>query len=201
MKEKVRREYYRRIRAILKTELNSKNRIIALNTLATPVVQYSFNILNWNLAEIRRMDVKTRKLLTSHRMHHPKADVDRLYLPRKEGGRGMTNLELAYKTTTISLQTYLHTSMDWMMKLVETHETKKRLHSVIKQSKIFEDEYELDETEQQTSQSATKIAKKRKVDAKRQGLLMIKDRWLNKPLHGKYPTRTQNENIEEQGKI
>ena len=34
MKEKIRKECYRRVRAVLKTELNSQNRIIAINTLA-----------------------------------------------------------------------------------------------------------------------------------------------------------------------
>ena len=45
MKEKIRKECYRRVRAILKTELNSANRIEAINTLALPVVQYSLIIL------------------------------------------------------------------------------------------------------------------------------------------------------------
>ena len=39
MKEKIRKEYYIRIIRILKTELNSKNRIAAINTLTIPVVQ------------------------------------------------------------------------------------------------------------------------------------------------------------------
>jgi len=33
-------------------------------------------------------------------MGHPKADVHRLYLPLKEGGRGLINILLAYKTLT-----------------------------------------------------------------------------------------------------
>ena len=53
MKEKVRKEYYRRIRLVLKTELNSKNCIVAINTLAVPVVQYSYKILNWNLLDLQ----------------------------------------------------------------------------------------------------------------------------------------------------
>ena len=34
-------------------------------------------------------------------MHHPKADVGRLYIPRNEGGREMIQLELSSKTSTI----------------------------------------------------------------------------------------------------
>ena len=37
MKETIRKECYRRVRAILKTELNSANRIEAINTLVIPV--------------------------------------------------------------------------------------------------------------------------------------------------------------------
>ena len=39
--------------------------------------------------------------MTLNRVHHPKADVSRMYIPRKEVGREMTNLEMAYKTTAI----------------------------------------------------------------------------------------------------
>ena len=53
MKEKTRREYYHRIRMITKSELNTINRMEAINTLATPVVTYSFNIVDWKMEEIR----------------------------------------------------------------------------------------------------------------------------------------------------
>ena len=105
MKEKVRKEYYRRVRLVLKSELNAANRFEAINTLAVPVNTYSFNIRNWKMSEIKRLDTKTRKLLTIHGMHHPKADG--MYLPRRIGGRGLTKLETAYKSTTTGLETYL----------------------------------------------------------------------------------------------
>ena len=59
MKEKVRKEYYRRIKMILKSKLNATNKITAINTLATPVATYSFNVINWQMKEIRKMDAKT----------------------------------------------------------------------------------------------------------------------------------------------
>ena len=42
-----------------------------------------------------------------YKVHHPKSDVDRLYLPRTERGRGLVQLGLSYKTTTIGLDKYL----------------------------------------------------------------------------------------------
>ena len=34
-------------------------------------------------------------------MNHPKAGVERMSLPREGGGRGLTQLELVFKTTTV----------------------------------------------------------------------------------------------------
>ena len=44
------------------------------------------------------MDAKIRKLMTCHRMHHPRADIERLYIKRENSGRGLIQLEFAYKT-------------------------------------------------------------------------------------------------------
>jgi hypothetical protein len=68
---------------ILKSELNAKNKIIATGTLEVPVVRYSFGIVNWRLDEIKKIDRRTRKILIMYKMHHPKADTDRLYVKRK----------------------------------------------------------------------------------------------------------------------
>ena len=67
----------------------------AINTLAIPVITYSFNVINWNLEEIRQMERRIRKLLILNRMHHAKSYVNRMYVPRKEGGRGMINKKCA----------------------------------------------------------------------------------------------------------
>ncbi|KAF7224300.1 putative LOC107388682-like protein [Nothobranchius furzeri] len=137
MKEKVKKEYYRRVRLVIKSELNAANKIKAINILAVLTVTYSFNIINWQLKEVKKLDTKTRKLLTSERMHHPKADVERMYLPRQIGGRGLTQLQIlqmAYKTTTMALKTNLETTDDALLILVCQHEVRKKLHSVTKEA-------------------------------------------------------------------
>ena len=98
MKDKIRIEYYRRIRMVLKSELE------AINTLAVLLVTYSFNIINWTLQELTKLHTNTRKFVTMYKMHHLKSDVDGLYLPRTEGGRGLIHMELSYKTSTIGLE-------------------------------------------------------------------------------------------------
>ena len=59
MKERLKKEYSRRLRIILKSELNARNKITAIGALAVPVLRYSFGIINWRIEEIKK---KTGKL-------------------------------------------------------------------------------------------------------------------------------------------
>ena len=36
-------------------------------------------------------------------MHHPKADIERLYVKRKEGGRRLVQIEAKYKAEIINI--------------------------------------------------------------------------------------------------
>ena len=143
MKEKIRKEYCRRIRMVLKSVLNSTNKLEAINTLAVPLVTYTFNIKNWTLQELAKLDTKTRKFLTMYKMHHPKSDVDRLFLPRTEGGRGLIQLELSYKSTTISLDKYLQETQDILLHFFKDHDDRKSLYSIRRQSMNFNRELEV----------------------------------------------------------
>ena len=77
-RERLKQEYNRRLRMIMKSELNARNKITEIGALAVPVLRYSFGIINWRTEEIKKIDRKTRKMLTMYKMHHPKADTDRL---------------------------------------------------------------------------------------------------------------------------
>ena len=124
----MRKECYRRVRAILKTELNSANRTETINTLLMLDAQYSFNVINW---KFRRIDTKIRKQLT---FYHLKGGKDRLYLRRSDRARSLIQTELTYKTTIIGLNKYLQTTKDWMMELISKHENSKKLFSIAKES-------------------------------------------------------------------
>jgi hypothetical protein len=56
----------------------SRIKITATEALAAPVLRYSFGIINCRVEEIRQTGRKTRKILTTYKMHHPKANIDRL---------------------------------------------------------------------------------------------------------------------------
>ena len=54
-----------------------------------------------------QMDQSTRKLMTMHKALHPRDDVDRLYVPRKEGGRGLVSIEDSVDTSIQRLEDYI----------------------------------------------------------------------------------------------
>ena len=47
MKVNIRKEYKRRIKLVLKSELNVRNKIAAINTIAVPVIFYSYGVIDW----------------------------------------------------------------------------------------------------------------------------------------------------------
>ena len=76
MKEKIKKGYVKRLKAILKSKLNSGNSVKAINTWAVPVLRYSADIVDWKNSEFCNMDRKTRKVLNMYQALHPRSDVD-----------------------------------------------------------------------------------------------------------------------------
>ena len=52
MKDKVKKEYYGRVRKVLETKLNSGNVFKAINTSAVSVVRYSVAFLGWSRLQL-----------------------------------------------------------------------------------------------------------------------------------------------------
>ena len=125
MKERLKQEYGKRLRMILKSELNARYKITAIGALAVPVLRYSCGIINWRIEEIKEIDRKTRKMQTLYKMHHTKADIHRLYVNRKEGGRGLVQVEVAYKAEIINIAEYLNIEYkeDQFVNTVKVHES------------------------------------------------------------------------------
>jgi hypothetical protein len=68
--------------------------------------------VEWSKVELQDLDRKTRKQLTMHGALHPRSDVDRLYLPRKLGGRGLTNIEDMVEGEKLALRDYVDQKKD-----------------------------------------------------------------------------------------
>ena len=95
---------------VLKPKLNGKNKITAINAWAVAGFRYRAVILLWKESELRNVDRKLRKTMTMYGALHPNSDVDRLYIKRKEGGRGLMSVERCAREEGNSLGFYVDNS-------------------------------------------------------------------------------------------
>ena len=58
----------------------------------------------------------TRKTLTMYGALHPKSDIDRLYLKRKHGGRGLISIETCVRLEENNLGLYVRESNEILLK-------------------------------------------------------------------------------------
>ena len=119
-----------------------------------------------------RRSAKTRpekkELLNIHRQHYPKADADRLYVPRKQGGWGLMQLEAAHAVEITKLLEYVDRKEDPLIQVVRTHQ-----HNT--DSLVLETARCLKTEVQRETRKLDSIAEK------------TKERWHGKRMHGQLP--------------
>ena len=131
MKEKIIKEYKRRLRLVLKSKLNGKNKITAINAWSVSVFRYGAGILQCKKSDLKDVDRKSRKTMTIYGALHLKSDVDRLYVKRKEGGRGLMSVERCVKEEENSLGYYVANSEENLIRGVAAADTIKTEDTVI----------------------------------------------------------------------
>ena len=199
MKVKIKKEYKWQIKLVLNSELNARNRIAAINTLAVSVVLYSYGIIDWKLNEIQDLDKMTRKQLCMNQMLAKKADVDMIYLPCQEGGRSLMNLEKEYKATMVGLHKYMMNKEDSQIQAVLRHHTGKALHSIPKEAEAYLTEAGTkDLITNDLPKSATWKAKKLKLKYKEDINKQVRDRWKEKAMHGKLPKYLEKDHVDQE---
>ena len=107
MKRNFRREYLRRTKLIMKSRLNGRNKIIAIKTWTVSLMRCGASTVKWTKSELDEIDRKTRKVMPFNKELHPRRDVDRLYVSRMEGGRGLIGCKMCVKAEKNSLGWYV----------------------------------------------------------------------------------------------
>ena len=102
---------------ILKSKLSSKHTFAAINLYAILALSYGFPVLDWTITELEIIDRKTRKILQQYHAMHSQSNVTRLYLPRKNAGRGLINITNHYKNAIIIFSSYLLNSKEQFLKI------------------------------------------------------------------------------------
>ena len=87
--------------------MNGGNLVQGVNTWAVSFLRYSAAFISWRKFKLQAIDRKTRKLEDYGGLHQT-SDVDRLYIPRKDGGRGLIAIEDCVELTVRSLEVYVH---------------------------------------------------------------------------------------------
>jgi len=121
MRELLSVKYKRRVWKLLRTRLFSRNLITAINVLAVSLMRYCGGIIKWSQEELYKLDVSTRKLMTMHGSFSVNIDVDRLYIPRRCGGRVLISVKFAIEHEKRNLSFYAHNSPDELTRLVAKH--------------------------------------------------------------------------------
>ena len=123
MNVKFRNEYFRRAKLILKSKLNGRNKIMALDTWAVSIMRCDAGILKWNRNELQEMDRKARKFMAMNKELHPRIDAAWLYVSRKNGGRGLTACENYVKSGENSLGWYVKNNVEPLLVAIRTNRT------------------------------------------------------------------------------
>ena len=118
MKLNVSKEYIRRFRKVLKSKLKFVNVVRGVNTWAVSLSRYSVAFVSWRKIELMAIDRKTRKLFTLYGAVHPKSNVGRLYIPRKEGGRALISIEDCVELAIRGLEVCVHGSEERLIQAI-----------------------------------------------------------------------------------
>jgi len=81
-------------------------------------MRYSGGIIKWSQEELYKLDVNTRKPMSMHGSFSVNSDMDRLYIPRKHGGRGLISVSFVIEHEKRNLSFYVHNSTDELLMLV-----------------------------------------------------------------------------------
>ena len=139
MKDKIKKEYLRRTRKLLETKLSSRNLIKGINTWAVSLIRYSRPFVKWTREKLKQMDQRTRKLMTIHKTLHPRDDIDRLYVSRKEGERGLASME-GNVDASIRLKVYIEKHEGGLITAIrkDTDKTIENRMTITKKQKLEE---------------------------------------------------------------
>ena len=80
--------------------------------------RYSAAFMARKKEEISEIDRRTRKLLTLRKAHHPKDNVQRLYIKRKEGGRGLISIEECVEDAIAGLHHYIQNNQEIIREII-----------------------------------------------------------------------------------
>ena len=132
--ERVKEEVAKRMKMIVKTELNDENLIKAINIKVIPVAAYVMNICKFNVSELKELNQIIKRKLRGRSMLGRQASDERLYLKREKGGRGLKSMMDVYKETRLRVACYMVKSTNRWIEAAWMRETMKEENAIVMES-------------------------------------------------------------------
>ena len=127
---RVKEEISRRMNIITRTELNDKNLVKVINTKVIPVAACSMNVCKFTQSELTELDQVIKRDLRKNNMLGRQASGERLYMKRKDGGRGLKSLRDVYEETRLHVGYYMFVSDNRWTKEAWKQEARKDCNSI-----------------------------------------------------------------------
>ena len=105
-KDKTLKEYTNRVRKIWSSKLSDYDKVTACNCFAISIITPTVGVVNWTTGDIKQIDIKTRKIITMTGNFHPNRDIDKLYIDRKSGSRGLRSIKIVFESRLKQKQNY-----------------------------------------------------------------------------------------------
>ena len=129
-KQGIQEELFSRLHKLCQTRLNSRNLFRAINEYALSILNYHIALVDYMEEEFEDIDLKIRTILRTYKIHYQPASLERIYLPRKENGRGLHNVVHKAEKITLAFNQYLSSPSHnirkdaiWEMELKESSPT------------------------------------------------------------------------------
>ena len=127
---RLKEEINRRMNIIIRTELNNKNLVKAINTKVIPVAAYPMNVCKFSQSELTELDKVIKRDLRKNNLLGQQASNERLYMKRKDAGRGLESLRNVYEETRLRVGCYMFVSDNKWIKEAWKQEIRKNYKSV-----------------------------------------------------------------------
>lgn len=88
----IREKVFGRVESICNSKLSAKNLFHAINEFAIAPLNYYLGIIDFTEGELEEFDKGIRRILAKYQITRRSSNMDRLYLHRKELGRGLQNI-------------------------------------------------------------------------------------------------------------
>ena len=123
------------------SHLNCKNVVEASNMLCASLSRYSYPVLRWTKRELPKLDWMVRRLMRKYQCHHYNSSIERVNVPRSQGGSELCSFPLDHNRAVLNLARYLHTANDPLIAVVvKNHkwlECSKQRRIVFKQARLI----------------------------------------------------------------